>query len=117
MKDLESKAVELLTKFDDLATQYAPDVIDAALNVVVINGLSSIITSLSLFFAVWLLYKFLKVKIDGIEDEVGKFIGIVFFWLLLFSMSSAAFARITEIWNWIAIFDPKLALAHKLLGL
>lgn len=117
MKDLESKAVDLLTKFEDLAAQYTPDVIDAALTVVRINGASEIITSLFLILSAWLCYKFINPLIKKIDDEVGAGIAHLFLWIFIFCFALIGFLTIAEIWNWVSIFNPKLALAHKLLGL
>lgn len=42
MSGIEQKAVEVLDKLDAIATQYAPDVINSAIKVVQVNGLSHI---------------------------------------------------------------------------
>lgn len=116
MNDLESKAVELLAKFDDLATQYTPEVVDAALSVVQVNGISSILFGISLIIIV-VFADVLRVKVfsklNNQDKQVWSFFALVFMTI----SSIMAFFYLTSVWTWVAIFNPKLALAHQLLGL
>lgn len=123
MSDLEQKAVELLTRFETLAEQTTPEVIDAALTAVrisafghlttasVIAGASGTIAALS--------YQVVRkqLALDSYEQSDGKIIASCV--ALVFSLVpfGVAVADLTNVWHWVAMFEPKLALAHKLLGL
>ena len=119
--NIEDKAVELMEKLDKLATEYAPDVIDSAIEVVRVSGFGSLIYGLlavGFIFSLWLAYKKIKsYEIDSAYEEpiwggfflvsiVGGVISVVVIIETLF-----------DIWTWVAIFNPKLALAHQILGL
>ena len=120
---LEEKALELLNRFDDLAVQYTPEVIDAAIEVVRFNGLSEIFQGVVGLLVFWfagrasfrLIRKEMVADIHefNIGDTVfGIFVGIAAVIGLIEAMSG-----LLDTWNWVAIFNPKLVLAKQVLGL
>ena len=128
MDSLEQKAVDILDKLEKLTTQYAPEVLDAAASAVRVTGIGNIITGIgsmvSAAIVIWIAKNFANICRKKKEEEgymsewelgmglslaVGGITGSVLSIVFLF--------RLLNIWNWIAIFNPKLALAHKILGL
>ena len=128
MADLEVKAVEILDKLDSLVTQYTPDIIEGATSVVQISAVGDLVQGLFMTlgacFLVWLTYKsamyFEKKKKEGAPYnswEIGIFLSYIVGGFISFVLVTAGIGAILEIWNWVAIWNPKLALAHKVLGL
>lgn len=124
---IEEKAVEILGKLEVLAKQFAPEVMDAAVGVVQVSGISRIAVGfilLSLAFATYKistwLYEFFKKKKedDGyLSDwEIGyttvAVVGSMAFCVLVVIGA----LQIFDIWSWVAIFNPKLALAKQIMG-
>ena len=128
MADLEQKTVEILDKLDALATQYTPEVVDGAIAAVQVTGVGNIIWGLAgavcAYLCWWLSRNFTqyarkKKQEDGYMSdwELGIAIGFgagIFFTGL---MAMLSVVYLFDIWNWVAIFNPKLALAHRILGL
>lgn len=128
MKELEGKTVEILEKLDALATQYTPEVMDAAITAVKITAIGNLVWGVfglvCAGVAWWLTKNFTGYcrvkKQDGgwMSDwQIGWALGFgiggaVSTFIALFAISS-----LFEVWNWVAIFEPKLALAHRALGL
>lgn len=124
---LEERIVHLLNQMENLSKQYTPEVFDAAVNVIMMNGLVKILGGLSLIlfaalciFACTKLYVYAGKKYE--EDELSdwnrdrdqgviKIVGSVVVVMLVF----AACCLLFDIWNWVAIFNPKLALAKTVL--
>lgn len=113
MRDLEQKAVDLL---DNLTAQYAPDVMAATLHVIQVSSLGYLLfggalTAIGVGLITSAYRSTQKSGSTWLSDrELGQFIvggGCAFLGgpLLLY------------IWNWVGIFAPKLALAHRVLGL
>jgi len=128
MSELETKTVEILDKLDALTTQYAPDVIDKAVTAVSMTGIHNLVNSFAGFIALygaWFATKkitayFIKrKKEDGYMSdwEIGYTLsylvgGLVCFFIAIFNVWT-----IFDVWNWTAIFNPELAMAHRVLGL
>ena len=135
---LEEKALELLNRFDDLAVQYTPEVIDAAIDVVRFNGLSNVVSGLILLaIASCLLFigKRLAKHARGLAEQDEKadearygrmyaqrwnkpdFTGAYALWLFSGLAGFVGATFVFSTWSWVAIFHPKLALAKQVLGL
>lgn len=125
---LENKAVELLDKggaalgqFSDklmeLGKQYGPEVIDAGLAVARIDALSTLVPSAIIltltFFAVRAYVK----NYAWLDKHWDTFMIGLFGGFALAAPCVWAFAQIFDIWRWVGIFEPKLWLAKKVLGL
>ena len=126
--DIETKSVELLDKFEALATQYTPEVIDAAEAAVRVTAISNLVYGViaiatacgTCFLATKATSFFIKRREeDGpwSDWEIGivlsAIIGVVSGTVFTLSGVTGLFS----LWNWVAIFNPQLALAHKILGL
>ena len=128
MEGIEQKAVEILDKLDSITTQYAPNVVNSAIKVVQVNGLSrifyGIIGIIGCFICVIVAKKLankcteLK-KRDGYlsEWEVGVAVSYILGAAVTIVLAICSILELFYVWNWIAIFDPKLALANKLFGM
>ena len=128
MSVLEEKAVEMLDKFEALASQYGPEVINGATSAVVVTGIGDILqgfVALGAAFIVWYLTKNFTKYAKRKKDECGFLsdwemgwaagMGIGIFTSGL--LAACGIWTLFDVWNWVAIFNPKLALAHRLIGL
>jgi len=122
---LEEKVVHLLNQLENLSKQYTPEVFDAAVAVIQMNGITEILGGLIVIvlavavgYISLRLYKYAGQKyeedymsdwneVQGVVQWIGPIITIT----LLVIASCFLF----DIWNWIAIFNPKLALAKTVL--
>ena len=128
MSDLETKAVDILDKLDALTTQYAPDVIDKAVHAVAITGISNLVYAIAGVFALcmaWYVTKKLTVffikrkEKDGYYSawEVGYILSYSIGLIVCVTLGLSSVFSILDVWNWVAIFNPELAMAHRVLGL
>ena len=128
MENLEQKAVELLDKLDSLATQYTPDVINAASSAVSITAMGNILTGFFGLGCIWLVWwitkNFATYARRKAEDEgwmsdwdIGWFLILGIGGVTSTVFALASIPNLFNIWNWVAIVNPKLALAHRILGL
>ena len=132
MSELESKAVEILDKLEQLTTQYTPEIIDVTLGVVRVSGFKTLISNLlttlvglSLMYLGWWLWttyqKKLKDNPNCTKQErdnwewfqyagatITSILGVICFIFSVFD--------IFDVWAWVSIFKPELALANKVLG-
>ena len=125
---LEEKAVDILNQFEALAKQFAPDVIDAAIGVAQMKGMAGVVNGFVLLLLAVVAgklslaaFRFCKKKEEGrggysewvhglvASATIGGFAVSV---LLLFGLG-----HLLDFWNWVAIFNPKLALAKSILGM
>jgi len=128
MEGLEQKTVELLDKLDKLATQYTPDVVESAVSAVQISAISNLIYGVVGLFCVvicwWLATnatRFCRKKKQdggwGSDWEIGVALSFYVGGLVCSIMTVISIWDLFNLWNWIAILNPKLALAHRILGL
>ena len=128
MSELENKAVDILDKLEALTTQYAPDVVEQATHAVVVTGVSNLVNSIvgfaALYYA-WLatskLVSFFvrRKEAEGYwsDWEIGYTLAYITGVLTCYTIAMASVWPIFDVWNWVAIFNPELAMAHKILGL
>lgn len=126
---LEEKAVDLLEKLEKVTITLAPQAIEVAEKAMVVSGIQEITTGVlwglaALVFFGASLYVAKKEKQyydklmadERLRYEPEK----TFFWAIPLVISSCCFLpfiiQLGCVWNWIAIFQPKLAIANKLLG-
>lgn len=128
MSDLESKAVDILNKMEALTTQYAPDVTEAAFMAVRVSGIGDLIICVVLVLfgsiGIYMSGRFKKFCEKKKEEapgysswgEVGE---VIVIFAIAFGGTSSLIGAICmfDIWLWVAIFNPELAMAHKILGL
>ena len=128
MEGIEQKAVEILDKLDAVATQYASDGINSAIKVVQVNGVADIfygmIGIIGCFICVIVAIKLankcteLKKRYGYNSDwEVGVAISYILGAVVTIVLAICSIIELCDVWNWIAMFDPKLALANKLFGM
>jgi hypothetical protein len=128
MSDLESKAVDILNKMEALTTQYAPDVTEAAFMAVRVSGIGDLIScfagllfsSLAIYFAIRFNAFCLKKKESAghySDWDVAGGITLVCVGVTGGMIILVASISMFDIWMWTAIFNPELAMAHKILGL
>ena len=127
MSDLETKAVDLLDKLEALATNYAPDVAEAAVAAVRITAIGELILAvLFLGLVITCAYvakksylfcssKYAEPKFSG--PEAISSISLAVSVAIGVAATLNFFVTITDIWVWTAVFNPELALAHKITGL
>lgn len=128
MSELETKAVDLLNKMEALTESYAPEVYNKAIEVTQLASFAALVETfvtfvigLALMYAGYRFFVLAKKKFDDGERSefwevivpvvsvIGGAIGTVF--------SSVAFIFLFDVWTWIGVFNPELALAYKVLGL
>ena len=121
MTDATQKATELLDKLTTLTEKYAPQVYQTAVDVVQIQAVGEICLSLFCLFSLYFCWrKILKLQKQGFFDDKDEFICIL---SVIFGISSTlvmgmySVCYLFDIWNWIALFNPELALAHKILNI
>lgn len=129
-KELEQKAVELLDKLELLATEYTPEVYNAAASVVQINALSELVWGFGAIFFIVFAYFGVKTiwdfickmkKDDKDPNGVGVDVGFVIITGIISLIAAIAGAvnlgELIQVWNWVALINPELGLAHKILGM
>lgn len=115
MNEVTTKVVEVITQLQNVVKDNAADAVNFGLGVIRINGFAWI--SLGILFAglgifvFWLCSDCKICKEHNASDEDKGFLYLMGF---LFSLISACF--LFYIWNWVAIFQPKLWLAHQILA-
>jgi len=127
MSNLEDKAVDLLDKLETLAEKYTPETIDAALAAVSVSGIGDILFGVFGLVGIAVASKPIRKLINYMhqkdKDEPYELwdLGLCPTWatysLVTLPLSIAAICNLLDIWNWVAIFQPKLALAHQIMGL
>ena len=126
---VEEKIVSILDKLEALAKQYSPEVVDSAIDVVRMTGISNILegiicglASIGCFFLSLYLFRFFSMKekeehsVDASWD-LFKVLIVIFGAVFVIIFTTACFLSVFDTWSWIAVFDPKLALAKKVLML
>lgn len=136
---LEQKSVELLDKADgaitafaeklgDLAEQYGPEVADAALMVARVDAANAVLPPLVLLlfvFAPLAIISPFSIRRAVMLDKAGNTSGMAIVYgsggiigCLVGGMGALTCLFATfNLWAWVGIFEPKLWIAKKVLGL
>jgi len=121
MTDATQKATELLDKLTTLAEKYAPQVYQTAIDVVQVQAIGEICLSLLCLLVLYLSWqKILKLYKQGFfddTDEAACVISCVLGLSMTFVIGLFSLFSLCDIWNWVALFNPDLALAHKILNI
>ena len=129
MSELESKAVEILDKLDNVISGYAPEVYESAIQAVRITAigefLSSIVMIIVAFFVIRYGIKLAQFAGNRVKNNDNKWedgeierIGITAICCLVsLIMLFACVCTLVNVWNYVAIFNPELALVHKITSL
>ncbi|MEM7468887.1 MAG: hypothetical protein AAF387_18625 [Pseudomonadota bacterium] len=121
---LEEKALSLLEKFEDLASEYSPQVIEAAVEAVRVSAigelLQAFIALLLLVLVAWA-FRWGLVQAKAIDCSENRVVarGTSFVFLVLFGGICLIhiLSSVGDVWVWTSLVNPELALAHKVLGL
>jgi len=136
-KTLEDKAVEILDasqhaigafgdKLADLAKQYGPDVAEAALQMARVDAMSHLVTllvlavvlAIALKYAVLPTWKWARTyKDSGNYSDGFEYVPAVLLWMAWSGCAAAVVIGLSNLWLWFGIFEPKLWLAKRILGL
>jgi len=126
MSDLEEKAVDILDKLENIITSYAPEVTEAALAVIQISALQDLLfgfISIPLLFAAFFggirMASFCNKKDEETcgDDWIGGIVISVALALTISIISIIGIYGLLDVWTWVAIFNPELALVHQITGL
>jgi hypothetical protein len=127
MSDLQTKLVEVITQLQSVVKDNAADAVNLGLATIKINGIEHVIIGI-IFLLFSISGAFLAKKVykwwceaaekskdhyfDGFEYGAGM-IGTVAITAILFIIFCC---NIFNIWTYVAIFQPKLWLAHQILA-
>lgn len=131
MSKIEDKAVNLLEKLEKLSEQYAPETMDAALGAVQVSAAGGLIYGLLGLAICLLAYKPMRKLINWgkkcrdietdwskrFDIDMGLFISLVIYFVVALCLAVGSIFSLFDIWNWVGILNPKLALAHQVMGL
>lgn len=105
MSKLEDKALDYLEKFEEFAKQYKPDVVDATLKVIQINGLKEIIIGLVLIviggISAYFCNSFIKSYTKHNDHEN---VAVMFCFVSVITLILGLF-YLADIWNYVAILN------------
>jgi hypothetical protein len=125
---VEEKLVSMLDALEkgavqvgDAVVKYSPDVAEATLAVVQIDAAGKLIIGTLCTIAAYVAYRVARWGIkEFVNDMVGAEDGliapsIVFGVLFFVPPFIGAIIYLADIWNWVAIFEPKLYLAKQII--
>lgn len=122
-QDLQDKTLELINKFEQIAQELTPEVVDIAFFVARISGLKSII--IGVFFAI-VCTAFLRaaskirakynesILSENWEDD-DAYTWVVFITCAIIVGSISAILLL-NLWSYVAIISPEVYIGHKILG-
>lgn len=121
--DFEDKLVDMLDALQngvatvgDKVLEYGPDVVEMALWVVRIDGMQYLLTGIVCAMTSALLtFKYLNRLWEWARkhDEGSEFMVTIVIFIISGLLTTIAIARLSNMWGWVAVFAPKLALAKK----
>lgn len=128
MDKVEDKLVTILDALQtgavtvgEQVVKYSPDVADAALMIVRVDAAETLLWSLAMLLitiSVILKYRegysaWLKEKLSGHSPDAA-IASIIFGLQIPAAVMFFSLSDILSIWNWVALFEPKLALAKRI---
>lgn len=121
---LTAAAEVTVAKLGTLGQKYGGEVIDAGLWVVRIHAVADLLWGLALAGAALASFLTFRRLIPWAKSVVAKdpesdwaWIPVVLSLVVVFPFGVSSAMRLFDIWNWVAIFEPKLWVAKRLLGL
>jgi len=129
-QDVETKIIDMLDALQSGAVtvgekvvEYTPEAIDAALWVIRIDGIQSITSGLFLtalagvgfYYVRKLLPWAKKTRSEAFVDGELAYVPVVMLALLSIFVAIEGVHKATCIWNWVAIFESKLAIAKRVI--
>lgn len=122
---IQDKVVSMLdalqqgtTTLGDKLVKYTPDVVDAGLWVIRIDGIQEIAIAIFclLFFTIggyWFTKKLLSIFKDVLDE--GAIVLAIMTGGISITFIIISITTLLNIWNWVAIFEPKLYLAKQII--
>ena len=121
MSTLDDKTVDALVKLEALTSKYEPDAIAVAGASNIATAVAGLIFMYLVGFATWKLANLFlskeKVGGDWGARKLSYAITIGVGGIVCVTLAISSVLELLDVWNWVAIFNPKLAMAHKILGL
>lgn len=118
MSEIDGKVVDILEKLERMTEQFAPEVIDLAVNTVRFGAIGElIILTVFTVLCALALYKYLNPLLDYFRSGDLQQWGCAATMIISAAWIINVFKIYFNEWIWIAVFNPELALAHKILGL
>lgn len=133
---LENKAVEILDKsqaaiasfadkLTELTKQYGPDVAHAALSLARVDAINSLVPHIVAAIAFVLLWRWVSAHIAKTKTNRGERydftdcnpVVLIGGGMAVFISGLIASVGLFNVWAWVGIFEPKLWLAKRILGL
>lgn len=112
-----------VTKLGAMADKYGPEVVDSALWVVRVNGLQTLAFAAAGFllgavsFALFArpIWRWMLKHLD--ETDGSVLLPLVAFWCATGALAFGNALTLLNVWHWVAIFEPKLWVAKRLLNI
>jgi hypothetical protein len=129
---LTDGADAIIAKLGTIAEKYGPEVVDSALWVVRVEGIRELVTSavglaicIGSAYACW---RILNAHVIATKADKGRsydffdlnpgiFMPTGMIGLTAVGLAVASTLTLTNVWHWVAIIEPKLWVAKRLLGL
>ncbi len=106
----------LVEKYDALATQLAPEAMDLALQATQVSGAGYIITGLVLL-SMWTALMVVAWKIKPESDIDDKYVTKMLLMIIAsVGLLVPGFLMTIDLWNWVAIWRPDLALTNDIIN-
>ena len=122
---IEFNADAALAKLEALVAQHGPQAVDTAAEVVRVGAIGDLIVGAGCAVATALIWRTLHrvsttrwKETDVFDDPMGPFpmIALLAAGFLSCVTTIGALEGLLDVWNWVALFNPKLALAHQILS-
>lgn len=118
---IEFNVDQALQKLGELVEKHGPQAVDLAAQVVQLNAAQNLASAAGLagvsigglFMARWLQG---RAQAADADDDFGYRIGVTFSLGVSTVLGVWSLFSFLNIWSWIALFNPKLALAHDVLA-
>lgn len=119
------QAIQLITQFGskltELATQVGPEVFALAMAAIVVHHVGQLLIGASFALAAYVAFRITRslARNFDIHDDMAppKGIGAALSGLATLIFVLVAADHLFDIWNWAALYDPRLVVAKRVLGL
>lgn len=123
MADIQFNIDAALAKLGDLVAKHGLDAVNLAAQVVQVNAIDTLVSGLGYATIGGALFMAARFSLRRLQAMDSSYDGALGWGLALGSTSAAtlllayfAVACLTNVWAWVALFNPKLALAHDVLA-
>lgn len=124
---VDSQVAIILEKITAVVEQNGPAAIQTAQAVVQMNALNNLtgvifygaLAAFFIFLTVWCRKKWVSINTNPQrkpgDDADGYIVATIVVGIGAIFFSACAVFPLLDVWNWVAIFNPKLALAHEIM--